>query len=156
MRILFVCSGNTCRSPLAEAIARSVAAERGLDDIDVGSAGTSAWDGAPASDGSMLVAIERGWDLNAHRARALTAELVGWADLVLVMGPQHRERAIALGGAGKSYLLTDYASRGATARAVTDPFGGDLANYRTTADELEGEIRKVLDRVATEQAGGRP
>jgi len=156
MRILFVCSGNTCRSPLAEAIARSVAAERGLDDIEVASAGTSAWDGATASDGSMLVAIERGYDLDAHRARTLTADLVGWADLVLAMGPQHRERAIALGGAGKSYLLTDYASRGATARAVNDPFGGDLAGYRTTADELETEIRKVLDRVASEQAGGRP
>jgi protein-tyrosine-phosphatase len=151
MRILFVCTGNTCRSPLAEVIARKVAIERGLPDVDVASAGTSAWEGAPASDGSLLVAMERHMDLGQHRATLLSRPLVDAADLVLVMGPHHLDRAEALGGAGKSFLLTDYASKGAIRRGITDPVGAELDVYRATADELEEEIRKVFDRIAAER-----
>jgi protein-tyrosine-phosphatase len=153
MKLLFVCTGNTCRSPLAEAIARRIAAERALD-VEVGSAGTSAWEGAPASDGSLLVGIERGLDLNGHRSRQLTRELVAATDLIIAMGPHHLERIEALGGEGKSYLLTTYASHGESSRPVSDPMGGDLSVYRATADELEREIRRVLDRLAAQRGSG--
>ncbi|MEX2177872.1 MAG: low molecular weight protein arginine phosphatase [Gemmatimonadaceae bacterium] len=148
MRILFVCTGNTCRSALADAIARKVVVERALAEIDVTSAGTSAWDGAPASDGALLVGIERGLDLSLHRAQTLTRALVQEADLVLAMGPHHLERIEALGGAGKSFLLTDFASRGASSRPVNDPIGAELEVYRATADELDLEIRRAFDRIA--------
>src|SRR5688572_15196099 len=147
MRLLFVCTGNTCRSPLAEALARREAIERGLGDVEVASAGTSAWDGAPASDGALLVAMERGLDLASHRSQQLSRELVQSHDVVLGMGPHHVERAEALGGEGRTHLLTAFAGGTSTGRAINDPFGGDLEQYRETLAELQGEIRRVFDRL---------
>lgn len=152
MKILFVCTGNTCRSPIAEAIARREAIERGREDVEIGSAGTSAWDGAPASDGSLLVALERHLDLGGHSARQLTPELVEWADLVLTMGPHHLERVMALGGEGKAHVLTTFARGRGDPSGVADPFGGDLDMYRSTFDELQQEIRRVFDALAAEHA----
>jgi protein arginine phosphatase len=147
MRLLFVCTGNTCRSPLAEALARREAIERGLGDVEIASAGTSAWDGAPASDGALLVAMERGLDLAQHRSQQLTRELVQSHDVVLGMGPHHVERAEALGGEGRTHLLTAFAGGPSAGRAINDPFGGDLDAYRETLGELQGEIRRVFDRL---------
>ena len=152
MRILFVCTGNTCRSALADAIARKVAVERGLPDVEIVSAGTSAWDGAPASDGALLVGMERGLDLSQHRSQTLTRDLVRDASVVLAMGPHHLERIEALGGSGKAWLLTDFATRGTSTRPVNDPIGGELDVYRATADELELEVRRVFDRITADRS----
>ncbi len=152
MRLLFVCTGNTCRSPLAEGIARRLIADRGLPDVSASSAGTSAWPDAPASDGSLLVAMERGIDLGEHRARQLSPEIVAASDLIVAMGPHHLERVEALGGTDRSWLLSAYAAGTSTGRPVSDPFGGDLDVYRATFDELEREVGLVLDRVEADRS----
>ena len=64
--VLFVCTGNICRSPLAEALLRRELGLRGTDGVQVSSAGTGAWEGAPTSEGAYLVALENGLDLSAH------------------------------------------------------------------------------------------
>jgi protein-tyrosine-phosphatase len=136
---------------MAESIARRLIAERQIGDVEVSSAGTSAWPDSPASDGALLIAMEHGSDIAEHRARQLSPEIVAAADVILAMGPHHLERAEALGGAGRSYLLTGYA--GGAARPVSDPFGGDLDVYRATYDELEREIGAILDKVTQQRAG---
>jgi protein-tyrosine-phosphatase len=156
MKLLFVCTGNTCRSPMSEAIARKYIIERGLEDMDVASAGTSAWDGAPASDGALLVGLERRLDLSTHRSQQITRALIESSDLIFTMGPHHLERVEALGGAGKSFMLTSYPTPGTSGRTISDPMGGDLDVYRSAADELETEIRRVIDRLAAQRVPGEP
>lgn len=152
--ILIVCTGNTCRSPLAAALLRQKLATRGVQEIAVGSAGTGAWDGVPASEGAYLVGLEAGIDLSSHRSRLLTADLVGEADLILSMSRQHLARIAALGGEGKGTLLGEYAGRAGNDAEVSDPFGLDLDAYRATFAALDTLLDEVADRLAT-QGGGR-
>ncbi len=146
MRILFVCTGNTCRSPLAEAIARRILADSGKSNVIVESAGTQAWQGAPASDEALLIGVERNLDLSSHRSRRLTREMVEACDLVLVMSPEHLAQVREMDSTANAYLLAGYGS-GKGGRAIADPFGGDLDDYRETADELERELKEILDRI---------
>ena len=153
-RILLVCTGNICRSPLAAALLQRALAQRGIDGLEVASAGTGAWDGAPVSEGAYLVGLERGLDLSAHRARLLTRELVEEADLVLTMARHHRARVDELGGEGHVFVLGEYAGREGDDAEVSDPFGGDLEVYRDTCVELEALIDTAVERIVKEFASG--
>jgi len=153
-KILLVCTGNICRSPLAAALLQRALAERGIEGIDVSSAGTGAWDGAPVSEGAYLVGLERGLDLSAHRARLLTREFVEQADLVLTMARHHRARVDELGGEGRVFVLGEYAGREGDEAEVSDPFGGDLEVYRDTSVELQALIEAAVGRIVKELASG--
>jgi len=146
MNLLFVCSGNTCRSPLAEALARKIAERRGIDHLNVSSAGTNAWDNVPATDEALLVGMERDLDLGGHRSRKLTPEIVSEADLIFVMTPGHLDQVKQMGGRGKVHVIDEYAS-GASNKGIADPYGGDLEAYRNTADILEQELERLFDRL---------
>ncbi|HYS20724.1 MAG TPA: low molecular weight protein arginine phosphatase [Gemmatimonadales bacterium] len=153
-RILLVCTGNICRSPLAEALLRRTLEQRSVDGVSVTSAGTGAWDGAPASEGAYLVGLERGLDLSGHRARLLTRELVEEADLILTMARHHRARVDELGGEGRVFVLGEYGGREGDEAEVSDPFGGDLDVYRDTCAELEALVAAVVERLVKERQHG--
>ena len=153
-RILLVCTGNICRSPLAEALLRRALEERSVAGVSVTSAGTGAWDGAPASEGAYLVGLERGLDLSGHRARLLTRELVEEADLILTMARHHRARVDELGGEGRVFVLGEYGGREGDEAEVSDPFGGDLDVYRDTCAELEALVTAVVERLSKEGQHG--
>ena len=124
---------------------REALAGKGATDFQVESAGTGAWDGASASEGSYLVAIENNLDLSAHRARLLTDEIVAGADLILTMARHHGLRVGELGGEGKTFLLGEY-SQGEPVE-VSDPYGGDIEVYRDTYEDLARLMTGAVDRL---------
>lgn len=149
-RLLFVCTGNTCRSPLAEALARRDIQARGWSQVEVASAGAHAAAGLPASGGSRRVALEAGMDLSGHVSTPLDGALVARSDLILAMSRSHLEAVQALGGGERVALLGGLAE-GAEGYGggteVPDPFGGDDDAYRQTLAALEVMVSRVLDRL---------
>jgi protein-tyrosine phosphatase len=149
-RLLFVCSGNTCRSPLASALAERELTGLGWS-VEVRSAGLGAVSGAPASEGSLRVGARHGLDLSGHRSRPVDDELLRWADLILVMSPSHLARLGELGAAGKAAQLDAFARADSgdeeSGAGVPDPFGGDDQDYEDTYLILEELIPRVLRRL---------
>lgn len=129
MNVLFVCTGNTCRSPMAEAVLRQMAQERGCESLSVRSAGLSALPGEPAADAARFAVRHYGATLENHASRPVTADDVAWADLILTMTHSHLERLRAAfpesTNVGPQTLLQLLGSN----RDIADPFGAGPTVY---------------------------
>ena len=148
MNILFVCTGNTCRSPMAEALMKELAKERGLK-IDVKSAGLYALDGQEASKEAIEVMKEEKIDISNHRANLLYRNLVEEAHLILTMSKSHKEQLLSKYGflKGKIFTLKEYAY--SKEEDIEDPFGRGIEAYREAKEEIKEAIKKVVDKLST-------
>lgn len=150
-KVLFVCTANVCRSPMAEAIFNAVARDMALP-YRAESAGTAALKGKPMAPNAIAVLEEIGFDPEPHLARQVSQEMVEEADLVLAMGPSHAAALRRLEGepSRKVHALPEYAI-GVTGE-LSDPYGYTMFAYRNTARQLYEYVQAVLDRLRKRQA----
>lgn len=146
--ILFVCTGNTCRSPLAEIIAMRALEQRGWNHVRVDSAGTSAAWGAPASEGSRAAGAEIGLDLSGHRSQPVTRELVQRADIVLAMTSNHVEAVEAMGEDASVSLLSEFVDGPEAGEPIADPIGGSPEDYAKARDLITRAVEGLLVRLS--------
>ncbi len=140
MNVLFVCSGNTCRSPMAKVLLELLVKQRGLD-IIADSAGLFAFDGAPASDGaSQVMREDYGLTLADHHAKSLDDALAHWADRIVCMTGAHKGLVQAEFPAADACTLGEWATRDMDIR---DPHGGRIVEYRACAKA----IKQLLDDI---------
>jgi protein-tyrosine-phosphatase len=145
--ILFVCTGNLCRSPMAVGLLRQRLAEEGLDTSHrVASAGTWAVDGYPASDYAIAAMAERGIDITDHIAHTITASDVAESDLILVMSQEHEQviRNTWRQYTWKVHRLSEMVGK---RRDIPDPYGAPIEEYRACADTLADYIDQGFERI---------
>ncbi|MCI8404603.1 MAG: low molecular weight protein arginine phosphatase [Clostridia bacterium] len=143
MNILFVCTGNTCRSAMAAAIMNKIAMENDLD-VRIESAGIFAQDGQSASDNAVKALETYNIDLSNHRTKPVTEDIVKQSDIILTMTEAHKQILKPL-AEEKVYTLLEYAGDSGD---INDPYGGDLDEYRNTAQEIYDSLVDVAEKIA--------
>ena len=146
MKILVVCTGNTCRSPMAEGILRDLGNKNNLD-IRVKSAGIMALDGDGVSKNSVITLKDLGIDIEGHKASLLRKDLVDEADIILTMTNSHKEKLIRKfpNARNKLFLYNEYAYGKYT--DISDPFGGNINTYQSTRDEIYKASEAIIERL---------
>lgn len=147
-KILLVCTGNTCRSPMAVGILKKLLEERGTQQIEVESAGISAYESSPASLFAVDTSRNFGIDISRHSAHQLTKEMAQAADLILVMAPEHLDFIARIDRSlmEKSFLLKAFPDSPQKERdySIKDPIGSPQQAYLNCFFELDENLRRIL------------
>lgn len=147
-KLVFVCWGNICRSPMAERVARREARERGLD-VDVESFGISSEEsGSPIDRRAVKTLRSHGYDADGHRARKVSPADLLDADLVVAVEPFQVDRLLAMAPGANVALLNDFDPAKPKGEALIDPWYGDQAGFEDTLDDIEAAMPAILDAVA--------
>jgi len=139
VEVLFVCTGNTCRSPMAEGYLKHILPKQWRDRVTVRSCGTRALPGMPATDKGQETAKKCGFDLSGHQSRTLTDSLMKQSDIIIALEEGHRQDARKLFPKAQVDLLS--------VDGVPDPIGGTLDDYAKTLELIKREMPDVLEKI---------
>ena len=147
--ILFVCTGNTCRSCMAEGIMKDLTKKSGMEDkVYISSAGTGVNLSLPASDNAVEALKEIGLDISNHWSRPLTQELIEGSDLILGMTEAHKKHIIKIlpEAEVKTFTLIEYATDNKKGD-IKDPYFMDLDTYRDIRDEIMKYLKMAMEKI---------
>lgn len=140
-KIIFLCTGNTCRSPMAEGLFRTLGGEEKTG-LEAESAGLFTTDGLPASKNAIAAAAELGVDLHHHRSRMLNWDIASSAKYLVCMTGAHYDRVLEMFPQLEDRLFT------LSDTDISDPFGGDLEIYRLCAIQLKDAVEALIRRLS--------
>lgn len=157
-KILFVCTGNICRSPFAQGLFNKLAAQKGLHKVTADSGGLLALPDRSATSMARRVAEEYGVDLTGHRAKSVSKKIVARSDLILVMQKSHEDALLSAfpEAAGKVLLLRHFARHGSRNRGISDPYGLSYEPYRFCFLDIEDPVSGLIQYLAGQPMAFEP